>query len=87
LIKKGRSPAHDSGMRGSEPYMKPESAEEEALESKTDETNESSEMQDSKELGTTVAEHIHRDPESGHHHLNLTTLSSALQKRAGKHDR
>lgn len=86
-MKKTGSAAHDSGMRGGEPYMKSEKAEQEAYESKTDETNESSEMQDSEELGTTVAEHIHRDPETGHHHLNLTTLSSALSKRGGKHDK
>lgn len=86
-MKKGRSPAHDSGMRGNEkPTMTPENAEEEAYEGKTDAANESSELQDTEELGTTVAEHIHKDPETGHHHLNLTTLSSALSKRGGKHD-
>lgn len=85
---KKRNPAFDSGMRGGEkPSVSPERAEDEAAEGRTDETNESSELQDSEELGTTVAEHIHYDPESGHHHLNLTTLSSALGKKGGVHDK
>ncbi len=83
---KGKSPAHSSGMRGSE---KPRVAEQEADDGKEelDAEGSDSELQDSEELGTTVAEHIHKDPETGHHHLNLTTLAGAMQKRGGAHDK
>jgi hypothetical protein len=78
-----KSTAHSSGMRGSE---KPKVADEEATEGEKDLGEESSELQDGEELGTTVAEHIHKDPETGHHHLNLTTLADGLKKKGGKHD-
>lgn len=76
-----KSMAHLSGMRGSE---KPDlrQADDEANEGERELGTESSEQQDGEELGTTVAEHIHTD-ESGHHHLNLTTLGEALGKKSG----
>jgi hypothetical protein len=87
---KKKSAAHASGMRGHEPFMGKETAEEEAREAEGNVASESSELQDSTDLGTTVGEHIHRGDEigkehAGHHFLNLTTLGEGL-KKGGKHD-
>jgi hypothetical protein len=78
--------AYSSGMRGSEiPSIR--QADDEAAEGEAGIGTESSEKQDTEELGTTVAEHIHVDPETGHHHLNLTSLAATLgKKKGGEHD-
>jgi hypothetical protein len=82
---KKKNLAYSSGMRGSEkPSVR--QADDEAAEGEAGIGTESSEKQDTEELGTTVAEHIHVDPESGHHHLNLSTLSESLKKKSGVHD-
>jgi hypothetical protein len=87
---KKKSAAHASGMRGNEPTMRKETADEEAREAEGNVASESSELQDSEELGTTVGQHIHRGDEIGkehatHHFLNLTALGEAL-KKGGKHE-
>jgi hypothetical protein len=79
------SPAHRSGMRGNE------SAEKSAREAEGNIASESSELQDSEELGTTVGEHIYRGDEiskehATHHFLNLTALGEGL-KKGGVHDK
>ena len=78
--------AYTSGMRGSEkPSVR--QADDEAAEGESAIGTENEEEQDSDDLGTTVAEHIHKDPETGHHHLNLTSLAEALkEKKGGVHD-
>lgn len=78
--------AYSSGMRGQEkPSVR--QADDEAAEGEAGIGTESSEKQDTEELGTTVAEHIHVDPETGHHQLNLTTLANTLGgKKGGVHD-
>lgn len=73
--------AYTSGMRGSEkPNLR--QADDEADAGERELGTESSEQQDSDDLGTTVADHIHTD-ESGNHHLNLTSLTEALGKKSG----
>jgi hypothetical protein len=79
--------AYTSGMRGSEkPNLR--QADDEASAAERELGTESSEQQDSDDLGTTVADHIHTD-ENGEHHLNLTTLAQGLsaKKSGGIHDK
>lgn len=75
------SPAHSSGMRGSEkPTMAAEEAE--GMAGRADnEEGESTEDQD-----FDVNEHVHGPDENGHHHLNLSTLAEAMQKKGGIHE-